>query len=95
MEFERENCKFTIPDKPTVRQQLRYFSAAAGIDPVLRMERFWAGAVQLIEKWDCALLPDYKTDIDTLTNPDQTTVIIWAGLRVKEYMDELEEIPKN
>ena len=95
MEFKREDCTFTIPDRPNVRQQMRYFSAAATVTPELRMERFWAGAVQLIEKWECEVIPDYKVDIDSLTDPSQATIMIWAGMKVKEHMDNLEDMPKN
>jgi len=95
VEFNRDDCKFVIPDRPTVRQQLRYFSAASGRDPSMTMERFWEGARQLIEKWECAKLPDQSVDLDALTDPSQTDLIIWAALQVKRFMDDLEDVPKN
>jgi len=94
MKFERENCTFTVPDRPTVRQQLAWFSAASGKDPEDTMARYWEGAKQLIESWDCEIL-NLDDDIDQLTNPSQTTVIIWAGLQVMAHMNKLEDIPKN
>jgi len=96
MEFTRDDCKFTIPDRPTVRQQLRYFSAATGRDPSQKMERFWDGAAALIETWESKVIPDFKTaDLDTLTEPSETGIIIWVALEVKMFMDALEDVPKN
>lgn len=95
MEFTREDCKFSIPDRPTVRQQMRYFSAASSLDPVQQMERFWAGAIQLIEKWECEKMPDHKVDIDTLSDPSIVPILIWAGLEVRKYINDLEDLPKN
>jgi hypothetical protein len=95
MEFTRDDCKFTVPDHPTVRQQLRYFSAATGRDPAEKMQRFWDGAIQLIERWECVKLPDFKVDLDTLTDPLQTDIVIWVAFQVKLFMDRLDEVPKN
>lgn len=97
MKFERDEpkCSFEIPDRPTVRQQLEYFSATAGTAGNQMLVRFWAGAMQLLSNWKCEVMPDHKTNIDELTNPSQTSVIIWAGLQVKGYMDALDDIPKN
>lgn len=92
MEFHREDCTFTIPDRPNVREQLAYYSAAAGANTLLR---YWMGAKTLIIKWESSTLPDHKADIDELTDPSQTNLIIWAGLEVMKFMNALEDIPKN
>lgn len=101
MDFEREKepkCKFTIPDRPTVRQQMEYFSmagAAAGRDMLVR---YWEGARALIIKpsWKCELVPDLSSfDMDKTSNPDIVTVLIWAGLQVRNHMNSLDKIPKN
>lgn len=95
MEFKNDDCTFTIPDRPTVRQQLAWFSAVSGHDQNDLMERYWDGAKALIQKWECAALPDYKVDIDTIDKPTQTAVMIWAGMQVLNFMRALEDVPKN
>lgn len=92
MEFKREDCTFTVPDRPTVREQLAYYSAAAGSNTLLR---YWIGAQALIGSWKSTILPDYKADVNTLSDPSQTTLIIWAGLEVMKFMNALDDIPKN
>jgi len=96
MEFKRDDCTFSISDSLTVRQQLAWFSASSGRERNDSLIRYWEGAKQLIVKWDCPLMPDYKKiDLDLLTDPRQTSIIIWVGIQVMMYIDKLEEIPKN
>lgn len=95
MKFEREDCTFEIPDRPTVKQQLLYFGAASGVDRNDAMLRYWDGAKQMIQKWDCKHMPDYKISLDDLTDSNATQVIIWAGLEVLKHMNQLDDIPKN
>lgn len=97
MKFERDEpkCSFEIPDRPTVRQQLEYFSATAGAAGNQMLIRFWAGALQLVTKWECEALPDYKTGLDDMTDPKQADIIIWAGIQVKNFMSTLDDVPKN
>lgn len=101
MDFEREtkpDCKFSIVDHPTVRQQLDYFSVVGGAYGKDMLVRYWEGARAMIisKSWKCKSLPDFdKIDIDALTNPEHTKILIWAGLQVRNYMNSLESIPKN
>lgn len=88
-------CKLSIPARPTVRQQMEYFSATAGTSKEKMLTRFWEGAKVLFQSWECDVLPDYKTDTDEMDNPEQAEIITWAALQVKAYMDGLENIPKN
>lgn len=94
MEIKREKFTFKIPDRPTVRQQLQYFSAASGEASLIR---YWEGAKALIEpkSWQSEALPNYDVDLDTVTDPSVTNVLIEAGLEVLKYMNTLEDIPKN
>ena len=96
MEFTRTNpsARFTVPDKITVRQQLQYFSEARVPGQPL-FERFWLGARPLIIDWQCEIMPDKNIDLETITDPDVTQVIIWAGIQVKTHIDSLENIAKN
>jgi len=96
MEITRQNpsARLVVPDKVTVRQQMAYFSAAYAVEgPVF--ERYWAGAAQLITEWECEIFPDKSVSIDSVTNPQVTAVLIWAGLQVKNHIDSLDEVPPN
>ncbi len=95
MEFSSDHVRFTVPDRPTVKQQLQYFSEIAVAEGRVMLERYWAGAVPLIEEWECDALNDYKISLDDIDNPSETEVIIWAGMRVMEHMNGLKDIPKN
>lgn len=95
MEFSNDKVKFTIPDRPTVRQQMRWFGAVSGGDKNETYIRYWEAAKTLVQTWESETIPDYKIDIDTEANPTQTHNLIWAGLQVLEFMNNLEDIPKN
>jgi hypothetical protein len=95
MQFKNDNCTFEIPDRPTVRQQLMFFGAASGVNPNDAMLRYWEGAKVLISKWESKVIPDYKISLDDMTDPTQAQIIIWAGLEVLKFMNQLEDIPKN
>lgn len=94
MEFKNDDACFTVPDRPTVRQQLAYFSACTGVDPDKHLERMWNGAKTLIRDWDCKL---FKIDVDleTVDDPKVADIILWAAISVKAHMNKLSEIPKN
>ena len=85
---------FRVPDHPTVRQQLAYFSEAGMARGSQMFERLWLGALTLMEDWECELLPDPKVDLDGLTDPKVVQVLLWSGLNVEVHMNQLEEIPK-
>jgi len=95
MQFERENPKirFVIPDRPTARQQLAYYSATAGVLDREYLERLWVGARTLITEWDCEFSKD--VNLDEVTNPSIVDVVLWAALQVKGYINKLEDLHPN
>ena len=97
MEFASQEfgVKFTVPDRPTVRQQLAWFGAAAGRDPSDLFVRYWEGAKTLIQSWECAALPDYKVELDNISDPTQTNVIVWVAIQVRNHISAMEDLPKN
>lgn len=96
MEYKNEACSFTIPDKPTVRQQLAYVGAASGLRGAEMFLRLWEGAVDMLADWECKLIPDLEEfDLDEADNPAITEVIIWVGIQVRNHMNALDEVPKN
>jgi hypothetical protein len=98
VEFKRKkpDCVFTVPDRPTVRQQLQYFSNTVSMsDDEDLFFRYWRGATALISDWKCEILPDFHIDLDKADDPNLTNLIIWAGLQVRDHMNSLEALPKN
>ena len=97
MEYKNEEYKtsFTVPDRVTVRAQMAYYSesARAGGDELFM--RLWFGARTLIQNWQSELLPDLHTDLETVTDPTVTAVLMWAAMRVQEHINKLETLPKN
>lgn len=95
--FEKQepSCKFSIPARPTVRQQMQYFSATAGAAGSDLLVRYWHGARILITDWECPAIEKVDADLDQMTDPKQTEVLIWAGLQVRAFIDKLGDIPKN
>lgn len=94
---ERTNpdASFDLPDNISVRQQLTYFGAAATLPGTKDMFlRYWDGAKQLIQNWQCEFIK-LDADLDGVTDPKITQIIVWAALEVKNRMDSLEDIPKN
>lgn len=90
----RLTASFRVPDRPTVRQQLAYFSEAGLAQGRALFERLWLGAATMIEDWQCDFLPDPPTDLDAIDDPRATELLIWAGVQVERHMSALEELPK-
>ena len=97
MEFERKNpdCKFSIPDRPTVRQQLEYFSLIGGAPDKNKLTRYWTGMQILVEEWKCDVMPDCDIALSDIDDPDITDIIVWAGTEVVIHLNSLESITKN
>lgn len=91
---EALSVSFTLPDKFTVRMQLSYYSNLARGSELF--ERYWLGALAVLENWKCERIPDpLALNLDEVTDPKITDVILWVGLEVKRRMDTLEDVPKN
>lgn len=98
MEFKNEKlgASFSLPDKITVRMQLTYISRAALAQGTQFFEKCWEAAAEIMNDWKCEALPDpRKLDLDEVADPKVTETVIWAGMAVKEVMDNLDRIPKN
>lgn len=92
---EQLGVSFTIPTRPTVRQQLEYLSEAGNARGREMWLRYWAGAVMLITNWVCEALPDPNVDLDSITDTKQTGIIMWAAIEVYRHMNSLDTIPKD
>jgi hypothetical protein len=96
MEFIKDSprTRFVVPDRPTARQQLAYYSATAGANGNEYLLRLWQGAKAIMTEWECESLPK-DADIDEITDPSAVDVMLWAALKVKMHIQGLEDIPKN
>ena len=97
MEFSREkpSVKFSIPDRPTVRQQMAYYSAITNAKEGLSyFERLWHGTRVLIADWQCADF-DKDVDLESVDNPSILDVMIWASTQVRDHLNKIADIPKN
>lgn len=92
---DKFDLEFSIKDKPTVRDQLAYFSEVGLARGSELFERLWLGARALILDWKCKVFPDFMLDLDKISDSNVTEILIWAGLQVKRHMDSLDEVPKN
>jgi hypothetical protein len=94
-EFENDllKCKFKVPDHPTVRQQLAWYSELGFTQP--SREQYWNAAKAILYDWECEALPDPQVNLDSIENPNQTLIIMWTGSQVLVYMDALNNLPKN
>lgn len=97
MEFKNEDLKvrFTVPDKPNVRQQLQYWGAVASLGEEDLFLALWRGAKTLIQEWHCETMKKLDEDLDKTTELKQTEVIMWVGMRVREFVISLENVPKK
>lgn len=97
MQFQREEpvkIRFTIPDRPTVRQQMAYYSEATGVTSKAHLERLWLGARSLILEWECDLFK-HDVDLDEVTDPQVTDIMLWVAIQVRNYLNGMGELPKN
>lgn len=84
---------FKLPEPITVRMHLRYVSATSQGQSVF--ESLWAGALELIQDWQCAALPDLKAfSLDQASAPDVVRIVAWTGAEVSRVVARLTDIPK-
>jgi hypothetical protein len=93
---EKLGARFTVPDRLTVRQQLAYYGARQFDSGSEAYVAHWRASVPLLGDWNCPLLPDpAKADLDQLTDPQVTQLIMWAANGVAGHVLRLETIPKG
>lgn len=98
MDFNYGNpsARFTVPDKLTIRKQLRYASAVAGSERDELVERYFDGAKLLVEDWTCEKYPKlFEINLDEATDPEIGDLIIWVSMAVRTHVANLESLPKN
>jgi hypothetical protein len=97
MEFKHPTLelRFVIPDVITVRKQLAFTSVAASRREQDLIENLWRASRLVIEEWECPHVPDTGVNLDEITSPKAADAITWACLEVRNYMQRLDDVPKN
>ena len=85
----------SVPDRPSVRQQLEFFSLVSDARGANKLERYWVGAKALISDWQCPALPDVNVSLDTIDSPGQASIIMNVGARVVRHMSSLDDVSPN
>ena len=92
---EEPQCEFSVPDEPTVRQQLVYLGAVAGSGNDWVVKR-WLAAKPLITEWKCSIAPDLDAiDIDKETRRDVAILLGWVATQVLNHMSNVEKVEKK
>ena len=93
---EELGVRFTMPDKPTVRQMLRYRSLTPvpGRNPGL-YEEYWYAVSELIDEWECEVVPEKGADLDALDDMRAVDIIAWVIHSGVGHMNRLGDVPKN
>ena len=97
MEYKNEKlgCSFELPDRPTVRQQLAFYSTLRQWKEDPPEVQCWEAGKKILTHWECAALPDPLTSLDEMTNPTQVRVITWAGWTLFGHFNKLEDLDPN
>jgi hypothetical protein len=85
---------FRVPDRPTVRQQLAYFSEAGMAVGKAMFERLWLGALTMITDWQCDFFKEPEGGLEEVSDPRITEAILWASAKVQAHMNSLDDLPK-
>jgi hypothetical protein len=98
-EFEHPalGCKFTVPEKFTARIHQAWVDAREAAEKegaTTALSVNWAGALAVIEEWECEKLPDRYSDLDDIYN-EQLAIIKWVGDEIVYYIITLLSVPKN
>ena len=90
-----EHGYFTIPDRPTVGQQLAYYSLYRKPFTEGWIEAQWKALVAILTDWKVPNLPDPHVDLETVEDPEVAQIIIWVVTNAMEHMAGLDNIPKD
>ena len=101
-EYENEELgvRFTLPDALNPFQQLAFRGkTAVGGGGVF--VRFWDGAIELIQEWECEAIPEYK-DLDLHADIDDPVeaariadIVQFVANSTAAHITALEAVPKN
>jgi hypothetical protein len=93
--FDAPTLSVGVVTYPTVYDQALYASKFFDTrnDPMYL--RLWESAKTLIKTWQCDVMPDYKVDLKTVSDPACLQVVIWIGNTLMSHFSALEAPPKN
>lgn len=85
-------CSFEVIDRPTVRQQLAYRWAQGRASG---WEDYWQATKPLITAWECKGMTKIDDDLDSLTDTNIASAIMWSCAQVVTHMNGIEETDPN
>jgi hypothetical protein len=97
MEFKHPGLeiRFVVPDIISVRKQMAFTSVAASRREQDLLENLWRASQIVITEWECPHVPDRNADLETITSPTANDAMTWTALEVRNYMQRLDDVPKN
>lgn len=94
IENEKIGFSFDLPERLTVRQQLKIMGLAAKGEP--DYFGIFKAALPMLENWQCEILPDpAQLDIDKETNPKLTSLIYAVAMSIFVHANRAEEVDPN
>lgn len=97
-EFESEalGVKFSLPDAIPVSKQLLFRGGVWGRRGNDNFIRFWEGAKELVQDWECELIADpLALDLDAETDPRIADIVQYVGVQTAGHITDLGAVPKN
>jgi len=96
MELKNESLevRLVVPDRPTVREILRYDSQVDFGYGRQMYERLWEAAKTIISEYKCPHVA-LDIDIESAATDQVAKVIHWVALAVFSYRQQLDELEKN
>ena len=88
---------FSLPDNPTVRQQMRWKAQVAFAEDAAEVyEVMWERCFNLVEDWESDLIPEPgEVDLDTETDTRVAEAVMWVAGQIWAHMNGLDEIEKK
>lgn len=93
---ETYGTKFSMPARPTVRQQMRWTSAISMGPVAAAFERVWYGMKPLITDWQCEIIANpFEFDLDESDDYRAHDIIVWAAEQASSHMASLRDVKKS
>lgn len=92
---EELGVRFTMPDKPTVRQMLRYRSVLPAREGRATLyEDLWYAIGEMAGGWECEVVKP-GDDLDKIDDARAADVIAWVIATGANHMNRVGTVPKN
>jgi hypothetical protein len=93
--IEEFGLRFTTPENPTVAEIMLYDSKRVDMANTPIYLGMWEMAKTLIQEWECELMPDYKVELNKITDLRIARLVEQAGNAVLAWRLSLDKVSKN